>query len=160
MRQVLVVIVSLTAVYFCLGGSLCLGLMGEPQGGCLRPPGDFFLAEVSQSKNTNYIMCSQEGLFQPKGWLRKELYNLRDGAPRTGLVEIRRQIKRCMEALGGMVVFEGRCAPMDSTGDPRANDVIFTGLIPTPWGNLYLEAWPWEQGESVNCQMTFILEDL
>ncbi|MEJ5378173.1 MAG: hypothetical protein WHX93_16475 [bacterium] len=160
MRKITLVIVFLTAGYFCLGGSLCLGLMGEPQGGCLRPPGDFFLAEVSQSKNTDYIMCSQEGLFQPKGWLRRESYVLLEGAPRPSVVGIRRHLKRCMEALGGMVVFEGRCAPMDSTADLRANDVILTGLIPTPWGNLYLEVWPWEQGESVNCQVTFILEDL
>lgn len=141
-------------------GVNCSSAFGsQPEEGTIGPPGHFFLAEVTQANKSAYWICSQEGLRNSRGWVRRELHTLIPGSPRPSVVEIRRHVRATIEALGGRIDFEGRCVEMDSLGDPRANHVILTGLVPTPWGDLYLELWPWEEGEALHCQMTFVLED-
>lgn len=147
------------AIKWCLAGTLSFEFVSEPQAGAIVPPGDFLLAEASQSNNSAYKTCSQEGLLETRGWVRKELYTLIPGSPRPSVAEIRRHLRKTIEALGGRIVFEGRCAEMDSIQDPRAAHVILIGLLPTPWGKLSIEVWPWEEGEALHCQISFILED-
>lgn len=140
-------------------GTSSLAFMGQPHSGVITPPGDFLLAEASQTKNSAYWICTREGLSEAEGWVLKELYSLIPGSPRPSVVEIRRHVRTAIEALGGRIAFEGRCVEMDDTGDPRASHVILTGLLPTAWGDLHMEVWPWEEGEALHCQITFILEN-
>jgi len=133
--------------------------MPDPQKGSLTPPGEFVLREVIQLSGASYEFCSQEGLFSPRGWLRKETHRLRPGAPRPSVVELRRHLKAAVQSLGGQVTFEGRCVELDSPGDPRASHVILTGIVPTPWGQLHVEVWPWEEGEELQCIVTSLLEE-
>jgi len=144
---------------WCIAGTLSFGFMSEPQAGVIAPPGDFLLAQASQTKDSAYRICSPEGLLEPRGWVRKELHTLIAGSPRPSVVEIRRNLRKSMEALGGRILFEGRCVELDSLGDSKANHVILTGLVPTPWGDLHVEVWPWEEGEALHCQITLVLTD-
>lgn len=147
------------AITWCVAGTPFFEFVSEPQAGAIVPPGDFLLAAVSQSNNSAYKICSPEGLLEPRGWVRRELHTLIPGSPRPSVAEVRRHLGIRIEALGGKILFEGRCVEMDSIHDPRAAHVILTGLLPTPWGDLNIEVWPWEEGEALHCQISFILED-
>ncbi len=153
------VVLSMALFTWCIAGTLTFEFMSEPQVGVIAPPGDFLLAQASQTNNSAYRICSPGGLLEPRGWVRKELHTLIAGSPRPSVTEIRRHLRKSMEALGGRILFEGRCVEMDSLGDSKANHVILTALVPTPWGDLHVEVWPWEEGEALHCQITFILGD-
>lgn len=130
-----------------------------PEAGALRPPGDFLPAMEEQSSRGNYTFCSDQGLVRVQGWLRKETHRLQPGAPRPSVVHIRRYLSGILQSLGARVLFEGRCVELDPTSDPRANHVILTGLMPTARGDLYVEVWPWEEGEELQCQITLVQEE-
>ncbi len=158
MKQLLWVATLFFKIGLYIGASFSFALTSLPQEGPLTPPGDFILEEVSQKSTASYLFCSHRGLLEPRGWLRREIHSLRPGAPRPSVVELRRHLKAAVQSLGGQVTFEGRCVELDSLGDPRASHVILTGILPTPWGQLHVEIWPWEEGQELHCAITFLLE--
>lgn len=91
--------------------------------------------------------------------MRMELYRLQLGAPRPSVVEMRRHLREALEQLGAEEIWEARCPELETSSDPRADHVLLTGRLPSPWGNLLLEAWPWEEGDELYCRITWVGED-
>lgn len=158
MRWILALILPLLVSQGAFPWLMPSALSQEPEAGALLPPGNFLPAKEEQLNRGSYTFCSERGLLRVQGWLRKQVYRLQPGAPRPSVVDIRRHLSGILQRLGARALFEGRCVEMDPS-DPRADHVILTGLIPTAWGDLYVEVWPWEEGEELHCQITLVQEE-
>lgn len=118
------------------------------------PKGDFFLISEEQYQAFTAELCTWGHLKPLKAWIRREYYRLKLGAPRPSVVALRRQAAALVDVLGGEVLFEGRCVSLATRGDPRGHHIILIARIPGFGGDLFLEVWPWEEGEELFLRTT------
>jgi hypothetical protein len=116
----------------------------------------FFIKESGDQDPDEYRFFDGDRIVPVRGRLYRNVYVIRAGASKPSASNIRRHYAKAIREMGGEVVFEGRGEPWDRLGDPRAWDIVLTGKIPRPGGILWVEVWPYEEGDRPMYQLTLV----
>jgi outer membrane protein OmpA-like peptidoglycan-associated protein len=104
---------------------------------------NFFIDATTDREFDSYIFFDGTKEVAIEGKVYQTRYALKEGAPQTSILQIRRNYLNAIKKMGAKILFEGQHEEFE---DPRSGSVVVTALLVKGKSEAWIEVWPETDG--------------